>query len=154
MHKPLQACTQPPPQGCNWSFISLIQDLVPYCPHSNSFRAVPPLSLMLAWKSLAAAVSWILSCPDHSLVTGAEDGGVGSRGKQWKKQDLNMCGLPVLCDREKPIWPPVRMFKHSCAMSCSLAPAAALPLHPSVTQTAQAPGVYLAPRLLFQFSNR
>lgn len=51
-----------------------------------------------------------------------------------------MFELPVLCDREKPIWPPVRMFKHSCAMSCSLAPAAALLLHPSVTQTAQAPG--------------
>lgn len=42
--------------------------------------------------------------------------------------------LYALCDREKPLWPPGRVFKHSCAVSCDLAPAAVLSILPSHTQ--------------------
>lgn len=62
--------------------MSPVQGLVPYLPCSNSYRAVTPLWLTLMWKSLAAAVSWILSCSDHALVTGAKEEEEGKKKKQ------------------------------------------------------------------------
>lgn len=139
MHKPLQACTQLLSQGCLSAtrVLCLIQDLVLF------FRAETPLWLMLAWKSLLVAVSWTLNCSDHVLVTCAEEeeGGRKSRRKQ-KKWNLCRFELGSLGPDSS------RMFKHSCAMSCNLASAAAPSLHPSITQPAQAPGACPAPSLV------
>lgn len=54
------------------------------------FRTVSLLWLTLAWKSLAAAVSWILSCSDHALVTGAKE---QEEDKQKQREAMEKVGF-------------------------------------------------------------
>lgn len=92
-------------------------------------------------------LSWVLSSSNHDLVTGArEQDGEKKRQRSYGKKNLvlNTFVLPVFWGRKKPIRPLVRMFRHSPA---------ALSIHASTTQAAQAPGTYLARSLLFQFSS-
>lgn len=50
-----------------------------------------PLWLTLVWKSLAAVVSWILSCSDHALVTEAKE--VKEEGKKEQKEAMEKVGF-------------------------------------------------------------
>lgn len=97
-------------------------------------------------EDLGDGLSGVLSPSNHALITGAreQDGGKKRQRSYGKKNlVLNTFVLPVFWGRKKAIRPLVRMFRHSPA---------ALSIHASTTQAAQAPGTYLA-QSLFQFSS-
>lgn len=100
----------------------------------------------LAWKTPVMAWAEFLA-PQIMLLSQEQENRMGGKKRQRsygkKNLVLNTFVLPVFWGRKKAIRPLVRMFRHSPA---------ALSIHASTTQAAQAPGTYLA-QSLFQFSS-